>query len=114
MTAPLASRLPALARALEEFARRVRERYGDEVVALRLFGSYARGDADEDSDVDVAVVLAHLDWGRRRDVIDLAADVGLEHDLWISPTLFDRSTYERWRRQERALVADIEREGTAL
>lgn len=96
------------------FARELRRRYGDAVLEVRLFGSFARGEADEESDVDVAVVLESVDWETRRDVIDLATDVGLAHDLLISPTIFDRATYEAWRRQERALVLDVEREGVPL
>ena len=81
---------------------------------IRLFGSYARSDAREGSDVDIAVVLEEAGWETRRDIIDLAADLGLAHDLTISPTVFDRETWERWRAQDRPLVRDIEHEGLRL
>lgn len=99
---------------MARFARALRRRYGDAVLQVRLFGSFARGGADETSDVDVAVVLESADWETRREVIDLATDTGLPHDLLLSPTVFDRETYEAWRRQERALVMDIEREGVPV
>lgn len=101
-------------RALEELGRRLAARFGDSLVLVRLFGSRARGEADAASDVDVAVVLQHAEWRERCAVIDLAADIGLEHGLDISPTVFDQSTYARWRQQERPLVMDIEREGIPL
>jgi predicted nucleotidyltransferase len=100
--------------AAARFADALRARYRGEVLDVRLFGSCARGQAHEDSDVDVAVVLERLDWRTRCDVIDLATDIGLEHDLRISPTLFDRATFERWRAQQRPLVMDIERDGVRL
>lgn len=96
------------------FADALRARYSDEVLDVRLFGSCARGEVHEDSDVDVAVVLERLDWRTRCDVIDLATDIGLEHDLRLSPTLFDRATFEHWRTQQRPLVMDIERDGVRL
>jgi predicted nucleotidyltransferase len=102
------------AEALEELASKLRLRFGPTLVSLRLFGSVARGESHEESDVDVAVVLERLDWDARRQVIDLATDIGLERGLSISPTLFDRATWERYRAQERPLVMDIEREGIAL
>jgi uncharacterized protein len=106
---------PSLVRSVAaRFALELRRRYGDAVLDVRLFGSFARGGADEASDVDVAVVLESVDWETRRDVIDLATDTGLPHQLLLSPTVFDRETYETWRRQERALVLDIEREGIPL
>ena len=101
-------------RAAREFAGALRERYGDALVDARLFGSCARGEMREDSDVDVAVVLEMVDWRTKRDVIDLASIIGLEHDVLLSPTVLDRETFERWRAQERLLVMDIQREGLPL
>lgn len=97
-----------------QFAAALRRRYGEALVDVRLFGSCARGEMREDSDVDVAVVLEQVDWRTRRDVIDLSADVGLAHDVLLSATVLDRETFERWRRQERALVMNIERDGFPL
>ena len=101
-------------RAASQFASTLRDRYRDALVGVRLFGSCARGEMREDSDVDVAVVLHAVDGRTKRDVIDLASDIGLEHDVLLSPTVLDRETFERWRAQERLLVMDIEREGLPL
>lgn len=99
---------------LDELRRKLRDRFGDELRDVVLFGSYARGEAGADSDVDVLVVLDHAEWAHRRTVIDAATDLGLEHDLLISPTVVDRATYERWSRQRRPLVVDIERDGVRI
>ena len=96
---------------LARFASAVRERFGESVIDLRPFGSHARSEAHEDSDVDVAVVLKDAGRGARRDLIGLAADIGLEHDLMLSPTVFGRETCERRRARDRALVRAIETEG---
>ena len=101
-------------RAAHRFAGALRERYGEALVDVRLFGSCARGEMREDSDVDVAVVLRAVDRRTKRDVIDLASSIGLEHDVLLSPTVLDQETFERWRAQERLLVMDIEREGLLL
>ena len=81
---------------------------------MRLFGSFARGRANEESDIDLAVVLQTVDWPTRGRVVDIATDVGLAHDVVLSPTLFDRSTFQRWLDQDRPLVRDIESEGVEL
>lgn len=108
----LRHRLPR--RAARLFAGALRGRYGTALVDVRLFGSCARGEMREDSDVDVAVVLERVDWRTKRDVIDLASGIGLEHDVLLSPTVLDRETFERWRAQERLFVMDIQREGMPL
>jgi uncharacterized protein len=102
-------RIPVLvSAAVEQFAGELRRRFGDAVLDVRLFGSFARGEAHEDSDVDVAVVLESVDGSTQREVIDLAMDVGLPFELRLSPLVFDHATYQKWRRQERPLVMDIE------
>jgi len=45
-------------RLMQEFKARLQELYGERLKGVYLYGSYARGEADEDSDIDVAVVLA--------------------------------------------------------
>ena len=47
---------PADARAVAAFVERVRSVLGERVVAIRLFGSKARGDADPESDIDILLV----------------------------------------------------------
>ena len=100
--------------AARRFAAALRRRYRDALVDVRIFGSCARGEMREDSDVDVAVVLEQVDWRTKCDVIDLSADIGLAHDVLLSATVFDRATFDCWRAQERPLVMDIERDGVPL
>lgn len=61
----------AVVRDVADDLRRV---YGDRLGSVRLFGSWARGDADDDSDVDVLVALegAVDPIAERRRVADLA------------------------------------------
>jgi len=42
--------------AVDEFVRRALSRYGAEIASIFLFGSVARGDATEDSDIDILVI----------------------------------------------------------
>src|SRR5207249_5396787 len=59
--------LPAIARPFdaEQIARDVtqdlRRLYGDRLRKVVLFGSWARGDAHPESDIDLLVVLDHVD-----------------------------------------------------
>ena len=57
--APIPGETEALARwpELRPFVARVEARYGDRLRAVLLYGSRARGEAREDSDYDVALLL---------------------------------------------------------
>ena len=53
---PVAVGLPTMVETtLHAFLAGVRERFGPRVAEIRLFGSYARGDATRDSDVDCLI-----------------------------------------------------------
>jgi uncharacterized protein len=49
--------LPIVQQIATEFKAELEKLYGDELAELILFGSHARGDFHEESDIDFAVVL---------------------------------------------------------
>lgn len=61
---------------IELFARLIKERLGDRLVRVVLFGSRARGDAQEDSDYDCLIVTREIT-REVKDVIDEAAGEAL-------------------------------------
>ena len=105
---------PSVRHALSTFAEQLAARFGERVRTLTLFGSYARGEAREDSDVDVLVVIDGLEGAERRVVLDLAGDIFAQTDLLLSPTVYDAETWQLHTAQERPLAASIAREGVAL
>ena len=103
--------------ALEEFARRVRARFADRVAMIRLFGSRARGDFHEDSDIDAMVVLrGPAGWPERQEVIRIAADVGLAGPGYVDimPKTIAEDEFRRLLREEWRIALDVEREGIPL
>lgn len=74
--------------AFDAFARRVKDALGDEVHEIILYGSTARGEATETSDVDVLIVLENNGKSNQREVIStLAFEVGVEFDVAITYTI---------------------------
>ena len=76
--------LPALRRRLDAL-------YGDRLVRAVLFGSYARGEATEESDVDVLVVLGgEVDaWEEYRRLSTVTADFFDTHDQFVTFVVAD-------------------------
>ena len=72
--------------ALAALKRRLHDLYGERMRGVYLYGSYARGAAHPDSDVDVLVVLAgDVQPGAEiRRMSRIVSDLSLEHDLLIS------------------------------
>lgn len=101
-------------RALDDFARRLRGRFGTRLRHVRLFGSWARGTASADSDLDVAVVIDDLDRVEWHAAIDDAADVELAHDVVLGPYVVSTSHFDELTRRGRELANAIARDGVAL
>jgi predicted nucleotidyltransferase len=112
----VALRLPALVDAtLGAFVAGVRERFGTRVVSMRLFGSYARGEATEDSDVDCLVLMDTADRDTDRAITDLAADLTWQiGGAVVSPMVMSAAEFDAWKALERRTPLEIEREGIPL
>lgn len=54
---------------------------------VAVFGSSARGQIHEDSDVDLLVLPDEPSFSERREALDLAGLLGLEHELVFSPVV---------------------------
>lgn len=69
---------------------------GNKIYKIILYGSYARGDFEEDSDVDIMMLL---DCPRSElqtylnQVNEISSDVGLENDVMVSLLLNDKDTF---------------------
>jgi predicted nucleotidyltransferase len=101
--------------ALKEFIACLRERYADQVITVRLFGSKARGDSGPESDIDVLIVVRGDDrWLHWTDIVDASADLGVEHETVIMPLIVDEKNYRRLRRLRAPIYQNIRAEGVNL
>lgn len=96
---------------MREFHRRVEEALG-QVVQVILFGSSARGDANEDSDVDVLVIAPVLDARAEEIIGDLAWEVGYEAGIVLS--VIPVSQEQLHLLQYSPLFQSVQREGILL
>jgi len=95
------------ARALDEFLRRVEARFGDSVQEIILFGSYARGDYDEESDIDVLIV-GDVDFD---ELMSIVTDILLEYGELVSPIVIKLGEFKR---REDSFIKMVLREGKVL
>ena len=106
---------PAVHRLLAEYRRLLVDHLGQRLIRLTLFGSYARGDARPDSDVDVAVVLDQINKHADRVLpMQLAGDLIVEHGLVITPLVLSVNELELLHEREDLLAENLDREGIAV
>jgi len=71
---------------LEEFKTEIKKLYGKRLKNIILYGSWARGEATEESDIDLVITLkGSVIPGKEIDrMIDIITEINLKHGVLIS------------------------------
>lgn len=101
---------------LDKVCEKAKSVFGDSLVAVKLYGSYARGDYDEESDIDIMLIVnkERDDLSKfEREFSDFAFELALEYSTLPSVFLQDNTTYERYKTSY-PFFKNVEREGVDL
>jgi len=97
-------------------AKEAKRLLGDKLDAVILYGSYARGDYDEESDIDIMVRIKCS----RDDLMkyfyefsDIGSQLSLDNDVTVSILIYDTDTFNRYKTAMPFLV-NVEREGVKV
>ncbi len=95
---------------IKEFRLEIEKLYGKKLKDIILYGSWARDEAREDSDVDLVVVLeGDITPGREIDrMIDIITEINLKHRVLISVYPVSRANYLTLKSP---LLMNVRREG---
>lgn len=98
---------------LRELQTGLRAIYSGRLSRLVLFGSYARGDAEPGSDIDVLVVLKPPVYPSEeiKRTIDGVADISLKHNVVVSCVFVSEENYLY---KQSPLLLNVRREGISL
>lgn len=81
---------------------------------LRVFGSRARGDATWESDLDILVIVDHLDHSIEREISDCAWEAGFKDGIVVVPIVFSRDTWENSPQRYSLFAQSIKKEGILI
>ena len=84
------------------------------LVDFRVFGSRARGNADEYSDMDVFLEVESLDGELKERIQEIVWEVGFENYLVISSLIFTRDEIENSPLRSSPIVRTIAEEGMRI
>lgn len=100
--------------ALARFREALRSLLGENLLSLRLFGSRARGEGTEESDLDVLVVLQKKDRAVCRRIVEESLEVDLVYDTNLAPTILSADEYRQNQEYGTPFYRNVEREGVLL
>ncbi len=101
---------------LERYVSNIAEIYGDHLKHILLYGSYARGDFREGSDIDI-MILVDLS---REDIksfsgalSDMTFDINIDNDIMIMPIVQNLDFFNKWVRSH-PFYNNVNNEGVEL
>ena len=101
---------------LNEFTQEIKKLLGNRLKKIILYGSYARGDYNKNSDIDI-MILTDLNFEEieeyRDKISDIAYDIELENDIIISPIIKNIDKFNA-RINIVPFYSNIQREGVIL
>jgi predicted nucleotidyltransferase len=97
---------------VSEFKKRAKKLYGSRLKNIILYGSFARGQATSDSDIDLAIVLeGEVATGKEIDrLIDVITDINFDFGVLLSVYPVSEEDY---RSVNSPLLLNIRKEGVA-
>ena len=101
---------------LIKYLQQIRKIYGTHLKKVILYGSYARGDYNDQSDIDI-MLLVDLTAAEMDAYADQLSELGFEYnvdyDIWMMPVVKNKQHFERWA-EAYPFYANVQREGVTL
>jgi predicted nucleotidyltransferase len=101
---------------MEQYVFEMKKIYGSHIQKIILYGSYARGDYQDDSDIDIMILLDISDLEIKdyfEQLVSVTFDFNMEHDTDIKPIAKSNAHFQKWIINY-PFYANINKEGVVL
>ena len=101
---------------LKHYTAEMQTIYGQHLKSVILYGSYARGDFKENSDIDIMILVDSTDeeiTKKSHTVSDITFNYNFDYDLKIMPIVKNQEHFNRWLRAY-PFYYNIKKEGIEL
>jgi predicted nucleotidyltransferase len=92
---------------INEFVERTVKSYKKQIVKIILFGSFARGDQREDSDIDILVVVKGDRYNMLRRLSGIAFDLMLKYKEYISVKTLSSTEFKRLAAMKSSFIENV-------
>lgn len=103
-----------ISKIIEEFVEDTKKILKENLIEGYLFGSYAKEEQGEFSDIDILIIVKELNSQLRKEISSLSSLYSLNKDVLISPVLKDRAIWEKNKKYGTLFFREIEKYGIAL
>ena len=99
---------------IERFVKEAKRKLGDEIESIILFGSYARGEASKESDIDILVIVKKNGFEIQKKLSEISAKILLESSIYISAKAITKEEYELMKKINSGFYQNIVKEGAVI
>jgi len=100
-------------RVILDFKKELKDKI-DDVVELKLFGSYARGVQRPDSDIDILIVLNKVNNRKKDMIVDMIRQIIQRRNKYISTHIYSLPEYRWLKKMRTPLMENIKSESISL
>jgi predicted nucleotidyltransferase len=101
-------------KAIEEAVKALAHEHTSLVRFVALFGSKARGDFHEESDIDLLIIIESDDWKTRDQIRDPIFGINFAHGIYISPRVMSWERIQEISLRRGGLFANLRRDAIEL
>ncbi|MBC8526250.1 MAG: nucleotidyltransferase domain-containing protein [Candidatus Cloacimonetes bacterium] len=101
------------AKTVTSFVKELKEKLGNEIVFIKLFGSKVRGDFTKDSDIDIFILVKRRK-GIRDKISEISAEYFYQTDVPISTVVSSVFEYKKNKELKSFFLEKVEKEGVTL
>ena len=101
---------------MKQYIVEIQKIFGTRLSRIILYGSYARGDFHQDSDIDVMILLDMSEVELKKysqELSYMTYDFNLDHDLDIKPIVKSEEHFRKWM-ENYPFYANVQNEGVVL
>ncbi len=99
---------------ISSFVKELRDKLGNEIVTIRLFGSKVKGDFQEDSDIDIFILVKKKTAEIEDTIAEIEVDYDIKYGLFLSPVLYSLFEYKKNKELGSFFFENVEKEGIIL
>lgn len=97
-------------------SEKMSELFGEKLISVILYGSYARGNYGDFSDIDIMALvdMGKLDLAKyKKSVSSFSSSISLEYDVLLSVKLQDKATFDYWQ-DDLPYFVNVKKEGIVI
>jgi len=100
--------------AIERFREAVRKNIRESVISMSVFGSKVRGDCNEESDIDILVIVKERSMAVMDQIAEITSELNIEYNISIAPVVFSEQEYKINTSMETPFTVSVYAEGLSL